>query len=78
MVRRVRAEGGSRMSVWFHMEYESCLKITAKAALFAIEDRQLWIPLSVIAPEDAKVLEEGDVDGSICVADWFARKEGLL
>ena len=51
---------------------------TAKALLVHIPDlgRDVWVPQSVI-DDDSEVYEEGG-SGELVIADWWARKEGLV
>ena len=49
---------------------------TDLALLCIIDDKQRWIPKSVVH-EDSEVQSEGDI-GTIIVMRWFAEKEGLV
>jgi hypothetical protein len=49
---------------------------TDLALLCMIEDKQRWIPKSVVH-EDSEVSGEGD-NGTIIIMRWFAEKEGLV
>jgi hypothetical protein len=49
---------------------------TDLALLCIIEDKQRWIPKSVVH-EDSEVSGEGD-NGTIIIMRWFAEKEGLV
>lgn len=49
---------------------------TDLALLCIIEDKQRWIPKSVVH-EDSEVSGEGD-SGTIIIMRWFAEKEGLV
>ena len=49
---------------------------TDLALLCMIDDKQRWIPKSVVH-EDSEVSEEGDT-GTIVIMRWFAEKEGLV
>ena len=48
---------------------------TVKAVRVQIDDRQVWIPKSVIH-DDSEVWKIG-TEGELVVARWFAEKEGL-
>lgn len=62
-------------SSWVHLDVERIVKETAAAFLLQLEDRQVWVPKSVVS--DAENYEEGDEDCTVSVAEWFAEKEGL-
>ena len=48
--------------------YDKIKFVTEKAVLFDIDEEEVWIPKSVIV----------EVDGDeVCVASWFAEREGL-
>ena len=49
---------------------------TDLALLCIIDDKQVWIPKSVVH-EDSEVAGEGD-SGTIVVKRWFAEKQGLV
>jgi hypothetical protein len=49
---------------------------TDLALLCIIDDKQRWIPKSVVH-EDSEVSGEGD-SGTIVILRWFAEKEGLV
>jgi len=49
---------------------------TDLALLCVIDDKQRWIPKSVVH-EDSEVSREGD-SGTIVIMRWFAEKEGLV
>ena len=49
---------------------------TDLALLCIIDDKQRWIPKSVVH-EDSEVSSEGD-SGTIVLMRWFAEKEGLV
>lgn len=55
-------------------------KATAKALMVECEDADVdeqWIPLSVCDLDAGDVeVEEGSM-GTLCVAEWFATREGL-
>ena len=62
---------------WFHLEYVKVVKITSAAVLFELQSGRQWVPISQIASADMDGLDEGDRDGSVCISEWFANKEGL-
>lgn len=65
-------------SEWVYLEDCTVLGETEKALKVLIEEgRQVWLPKSVIAPDDVGHLEVGDEGVTIPVAEWFADKEGL-
>ena len=49
---------------------------TGLALLCIIDDKQIWIPKSVVH-EDSEVSGEGDT-GTIVVMRWFVEKQGLV
>ena len=49
---------------------------TGLALLCIIDDKQIWIPKSVVH-EDSEVSGEGDT-GTIIVMRWFVEKQGLI
>ena len=49
---------------------------TDLAVLCIIDDKQVWIPKSVVH-EDSEVQSEGDT-GTITIMRWFAEKEGFV
>ena len=49
---------------------------TDLALLCIIDDKQRWIPKSVVH-EDSEVSSDGD-SGTIVLMRWFAEKEGLV
>lgn len=49
---------------------------TDLALLCIIDDKQRWIPKSVVH-EDSEVQSEGDT-GTMAIMRWFAEKEGLV
>ena len=49
---------------------------TDLALLCIIEEKQRWIPKSVVH-EDSEVSGEGD-SGTVIIMRWFAEKEGLV
>lgn len=54
--------------------------VTAKAALIELKSNndEIWIPLSVLASDDAEEIYRGEKDIELRVHDWFADKEGLV
>lgn len=57
---------------------ETILKITPGAVLIRAESNdELWIPRSLIHADDHELLDEGEKDVEINVADWFAEQERL-
>jgi hypothetical protein len=54
------------------------LRATNKALLARIPDlgENVWVPLSVI-DDASEVCEAGD-EGDLVVAEWWARKQGLV
>lgn len=59
------------------METQGVVTVTAKAALFKINDDRVWIPLSALASDDAEEVYPGEGPRVIRVHDWFAKKENL-
>lgn len=55
---------------------DAVLKETDAALLVGIDDRELWIPKSVLESHDD--LDEDTGETTIYVAEWFANKEGLI
>lgn len=49
---------------------------TDRALLCVIDERQRWIPKSVVH-EDSEVFEQGD-QGTLVLFRWFAEKEGFV
>ena len=49
---------------------------TDRALLCVIDERQRWIPKSVVH-EDSEVSEQGD-QGTLVLLRWFAVKEGFV
>ncbi len=49
---------------------------TPLALLLQIDDKEYWVPKSLI--EDAAEIDIGDEDIEVELADWFARKEGIV
>lgn len=66
------------MSGWVYLEDCTVLGETEKAFKVQLEDgRQVWLPKSQVAPDDADHMEVGDEGVTIPVTEWFAGKEGL-
>lgn len=61
------------MAVYVDLDGYRVARTTAKAVLLAKGDFEVWVPRSVC--EDGDELDMGDTD--ICVAEWFAEREGL-
>ena len=61
-----------------HFDDCEARRATAKALLVRIPDlgRDVWVPQSVIH-DDSEVYEEGGT-GELVLAEWWARKEGLV
>jgi hypothetical protein len=60
--------------------FDGCtaVRATAKALLVSVPDLgdDIWIPKSVIH-DDSEVYDEGH-EGELVLAEWWARKEGLV
>ena len=56
------------------IDFDECVTATAAAILLRIDERKVWIPVSLIEEPP----EIGDLDSSVLVAQWFAEKEGLV
>lgn len=48
---------------------------TSKAALFIIDDEEVWIPWSQI--EEGQNLQTGRVNGRVSVTEWIAKEKQL-
>jgi hypothetical protein len=59
----------------FEIEGAICVGATAKAIRVRIDERELWVPQSVV-DDDSEVWKDGDT-GMLIVKEWFAIKEGL-
>ena len=60
---------------YIHIHVDEVLRDTEKAMLVRIGDEELWLPFSQIADDcDPRV---GDVDLTISVTEWIAKKNGL-
>lgn len=49
---------------------------TRDAILFVIDDREVWVPRSLIV--DGESIYDDEEDGSFEVPEWWAEKEGLI
>lgn len=60
------------------VEFESvrCISQTQKAILVRIDDKEHWIPQTMI-DDDSEVWRKGD-EGTLVIREWFAVKEGLV
>lgn len=58
------------------LEVEVVVKETTLGLLCRIDEKETWIPKSLIG-EDSEVRAEGD-RGKIEVPEWWALKEGLV
>lgn len=57
-----------------------CLRETEKALLVELEDhdnREVWIPKSVIHDDSEVFDSEKNAEGSVVVQEWWAMKENL-
>lgn len=63
------------LSHYVHLEVDEILKETEAAFLVLINDEELWLPKSMVA--DAKDYEVGDVDCTMSIPEWLARKHGF-
>ena len=63
-------------SNWIALDVELIKKITDKAMLVVVDGEEHWLPLSCC--EEADDYEEGDMDRTVCVAEWIARQKGLV
>jgi hypothetical protein len=59
-----------------YLEDVLCIHETAKALLVKVDDKQLWVPKSVIKGL-SEIRKKGD-EGVLIVAQWFAEKENLV
>ncbi len=64
------------MSDWVCIDVEEILRETDKALLCLIDGKEVWIPLSQIAPEDRDV-KVGDTDVGLSITSWIANEKGL-
>lgn len=65
-----------RETEYVEVEIDRILAVTAKALLISYDrGEELWVPKSVVEDSDTYIRGEYDF---IMVADWFARKEGLI
>ena len=53
------------------------VRISAKAVCLMIEDRQLWVPMSVIHEDNLADIAEGVID-NFGIAEWFAKREEIV
>lgn len=70
-----------REALWYHLEFLEIERETQDALLIrtAFKDRErrkVWVPKSQIERR-GKDYSEGDLNGSMCITEWFAKKEGL-
>lgn len=64
-------------SNYVHLDVEEIVKETDKALLLRLDGgEEVWVPLSQVA--DADDYSAGDMDCTVSVTEWFARKEGLV
>ncbi len=64
------------MSEYVHIDVALIKKVTNKALLAKIGDKEIWLPLSQI--EDADSYEEGDKDLTLSITEWIAEQKELL
>ena len=53
------------------------IRSTDKAGLFDIDDREIWIPWSLIEENENDICHDHE-EGSIHVAQWLAEREKLV
>jgi len=68
------------MTEYAEIDYDQCIRATAGAVLVCIGDDEVWIPLSLIDPDDDAGRPDPDIrGGNTCrVETWWAEREGLL
>jgi len=62
------------MTDYADIDIDGVKHTTATAVLLIIEDKDCWVPLSVIHPDD----DDLRTLKTVRVALWFAEKEGLV
>lgn len=62
---------------WVYIEVEVVKKITDRAILVTVDDIDVWIPKSQIAPTDVDQYEEGDADVGMSITEWIAEQKDL-
>lgn len=61
-----------------YVEVEATVvRMSAKAVCLLIEDRQMWVPMSVIHEDNLADISEGVID-NFGIAEWFAKKEEIV
>lgn len=58
------------------IDFDLCLKDTGLAILLEIDGRPVWIPHSLIDPDEIPEVDDGPA--STFVAVFFAEKQGLV
>lgn len=64
-------------SNYVHLDVKLIKAETDKALLLVLEDdSEYWVPLSLVADSDD--YRKGQKNCTVSVAEWFAKKEGLV
>lgn len=62
-------------SNYVHIEVDEILKETDNAFLVLYKETEVWLPKTQIA--DVRDYEEGDVDCTLSITEWLAKKIGV-
>ena len=62
---------------YIELDYDQCTMMTESAVLVCIDDKRVWLPLSVLNQE-VETPSIADDGGLVEVEVWFAMKEGLI
>ena len=57
-------------------DVDECQRETDKAILVNVDGQDRWVPKSVIHA-NSEVYEKG-TSGTLVIAEWFAKKEGVI
>jgi len=68
------------VTTYAEIDYDQCVRKTPGAVLVRIGYAEVWIPLSLIDPEDDAGTPDPSIrGGNTCrVEVWFAEREGLV
>lgn len=66
----------SKPADYAELDFDECRDSTDGAVLLDIDGKHVWVPRSVIEPDEMP--EQGDRNTSTFVRVWFAEKEGLV
>jgi len=62
----------------FEIGYAKVLRETSAAILVQVGDYEYWVPKSVVHDDsECWSAKDGQNEGKLIVADWWASKEGL-